>query len=948
MKRHAFLKPLTLAMALVFCLSAFVSTLPVLASAPTNDTEAQAQSYACKIVKADNSVVYYQYFSPMDAVGSTSAFATVGSTQSAIDAVCATANLAEGDTVVLLKDITLVPVASGYGNRKNVQAASGYIRTNSISFTIDGNQHSYSAPAGFIAYQGNLTVKNLIYTMTGSEGIGHARNGHTLTFEDCSLTIAGVRPESKGDGYFAFNTGVGTIDLKNTTVSLAKGIVPELPLFHSKYASSNLKLHNVTADYSKVYTGSENEGWTEGATTVPLLVATQAGMSITMSGNTALTSATKGFLLASGGSVEMKDTASLKIDCPSNGSYKNYQAIYAYGADQSFSLRMSDSSQILSGVVGVSVETLDSNPPCASAQIVLNDYAMIDAHRSLRIHLTPTVVYLNDSASVYHTAAQSFDGVKTQNAIWVDSNNKSCPIYVNCDASFSASSSSARIPYTYGSALTDSMDLRFDSRIQADTTALEFGTLILPTDSLWDVAEFTHKDLADAKASDASFQFVDIKSTEANRLSCKIKEDGNLFYLFSAILSGVSNNNTSYSARAYAKYAKGSTAADSASGIWIYSYYDVVGGGRSKAYTAYEAIHDTKGSPEEYSAEIDNNGDGFYRFNVAETGETPAYSRYTKEHYNAMKPLAAQYLTWSASQKSAQNQSAFASTTEANGVKVHTIEIGDKKTATQTTTIVQVTDLHFNVHYDPEVEGKSWPHPTTANGNAQKVIDYVNGVSPDQLLITGDLYNAYSADNMRLFESYVWNNIDPGKTMVSLGNHDLVDTTDGAEVYSKNWAKDYESKVLNGSVMIIQLNNATTNQCAFTADQVARLEKDLADARANQYDVLLFYHIPLLTSNEADAVVNRLDNLGDNNNETVNLYQNNQNNYSNWKTDYTTQKAYDLILNHADIIDAAFCGHKHVNLYSEIKGIGGNIIPQYTLIGNAYGSGNALKILVYN
>ena len=106
MKSHAFLKLLTLAMALVLCMSAFVSTLPVLAAAPTNDTEAQAQSYACKIVKSDNSVVYYHYFSPMDAVGNTSAFATDGSTQSAIDAVCATANLAEGDTVVLLKDIT--------------------------------------------------------------------------------------------------------------------------------------------------------------------------------------------------------------------------------------------------------------------------------------------------------------------------------------------------------------------------------------------------------------------------------------------------------------------------------------------------------------------------------------------------------------------------------------------------------------------------------------------------------------------------------------------------------------------------------------------------------------------------------------------------------------------------------------------------------------------------
>lgn len=955
MKRKLCFRTFSLVLALILCMSALISTLPVQAAAPTTDAEAIRQSYACKIVKADNSVVYYKYFSPMDQVGSTSAFATEGSSQSAIDALCATANVADGDTIYLLDDITLVKVSSGYGNRKNVQAGYCYIRTDSdASFTIDGNSHHYSAPAGFIAHKGSLTVKNLTYTLTGSEGIGHARNGHTLAFENCTLTIAGVRPADKKDGYFAFNTGVGTIDLRDTTITLAKGIVPELPLFHSNQTNSSLKLHNVVADYSKAYTGSEAEGWTEQATTVPLISATQSGMSVLMSGNTQLTSATKGIVLASGGSVVMNNNATLKIACASNGSYKSYQGIYAYGSGQSFSLTMNHSSKIVSGVVGVTLEQVDdSHPACASTTIVLNDYAEIDAHRSLRIGTAPATIYLNDSAKIYHTAEESFDGVATNNPLWVDGSNKECPIYVNADAIFAKKSTVTRVPYTYGSAISSlegAEGLRFDSRIQADTEALEFGTLLIPTSALLNVNEFTHKDLADAKKKDASFKYLDVKSSEGHRLTYKLKENGSDFYLYSAIIGNVTDNHTQYSARAYAKYAKGSTDEDSISGIWVYSFYDKTSGGRSLAYTAYEAVNDTKLTAEEYSETVDSNGDGFYRFNVAEAGQTPAYSRYTKAQYDALKPLAEAYLIWCETAKSSENKAEFQNTAIQSGVNVHEVVIGDRNNSTQTTTILQVTDIHLNAHYDPDVDELKWPETTVANTNAQAALTYANGLNPDQIVITGDLFNAYSAENMALFETYVWSKTDASKTMVSLGNHDLIGTTDnaGKEVYAKNWAKDYESKVING-VLIIQLNNATSDKCAFSFEQAELLAKDLETARTNGYNVLLFYHIPLLTSNEADDKVNRLDNNGDENNASMNLYQSSIKDYKDWRTDYATQNVYDLIVRNADIIDAAFCGHKHVNLYSEIQGINGNIIPQYTLIGNAYGIGaSVLKITVYN
>ena len=187
-------------------------------------------------------------------------------------------------------------------------------------------------------------------------------------------------------------------------------------------------------------------------------------------------------------------------------------------------------------------------------------------------------------------------------------------------------------------------------------------------------------------------------------------------------------------------------------------------------------------------------------------------------------------------------------------------------------------------------------------------------------------------------------------TMITLGNHDLIDTEDGDPVLSQDWAKLYQSKVLNEKVMIITLDNASSNDvCAFTDKQYGLLAADLATARAEGYDVLLFYHIPLPTASFADAANQRLDANGDENNAVFNLYAPSNSNYKNWREDYATQNVYKLITDNADIIDAAFCGHKHVNQYSEIQGKGGNVIPQYTLIANAYEIGGSVtKITVYS
>ena len=461
------------------------------------------------------------------------------------------------------------------------------------------------------------------------------------------------------------------------------------------------------------------------------------------------------------------------------------------------------------------------------------------------------------------------------------------------------------------------------------------------------MVDFTHAELDAAGA-----KYLDVKATAANCLTFKLKDTGNDFWLFGATITGITeaNYNTQYTARSYAKYQLGTTA----SYIWIYSDYNAIdqaaavntsNNNSSLAYTAYEAVNDTKAEAEEFSDTVDTNGNGFYMYNVAEDGEPAKFSRYTKSQYDALKIYAKAYEDYVADHVTNNEKlNTYKDTTKVDGVNVHEVAIGEKGDGKTATTVVQITDLHLRAN--GEDAGPGTAALATANAGLSIAWAVKNG---DQVVITGDLFNSYSADDADLFETTVWNEGPEGKIMVALGNHDFIGTTNGEELADKEWCKFYQSKVIN-NVMIITLDNASSNDlCAFTDEQYDLLAADLATARSEGYDVLLFYHIPLPTGSTVDAVAKRLDDYGDENNSVVNLYSPSNSDYSAWRTDYATQNVYKLITDNADIIDAAFCGHKHVNLYSEIQGKGGNVIPQYTLISNAYAIGGSVtKITVYN
>ena len=951
MKKTARISALLLAILLTVV--SFAGAFSAIAEKPTTDAVALSQGYTCKIVSADGTqTTYYKYFSPVDAVvdgdAKKSAFAFEGVSKANFKSLCAVQSVANGDTIVLLKDVELVPDTT-YSNPnsdsegKNVQGKNPYVRSQSAAFTIDGAGHSYTSAGGFIASNYDLTVKNLTFVLTGLAGnnayenIGHARNGHTLSFENCSFSI-GVQREN--DGYFVFNAGASaSMVLTNCTIELQKGVNPVVPLFYSNQKNSKLILNNVTADYSTYYATADATEAT--AATVGAILANGSNMSVLLSGSTKLSSAVRTVEFQKGGSLIMQDNALLESTAKDGNDTK--QVVYAYGgADTSFYLEMNDSSKIQTKVAGVGINKVGDNESCGSSTIVMNDYSQIDANRSFRIDMASAKLFLNDSAKVYLTAEESFDGAKTGNPIWVNGSNKDCQIFVNSDAVIAEKSVDVRVPYTYGtgiSTIEGKEGLRFDSRVQADTAALEFGTLIATQETLLGLSDFTHAALAEAGA-----KYLNVTATLENCLTYKLKENGSSFYLFSATLSGITDPNKQYVARAYAKYAKGSTEADSKSGIWIYSSYDPFTNNRSYAYTAYEAVNDVKKVADELSDTLDTNGDGFYIHNVAEPGQTPVYSRYTKAQYQKLQELAAEYTAYLQNHEATNaNLNAYKETTKEGGVTVHEVVIGTPGNGKTETTIVQITDLHLRANGDEAGPGSA----LTALINLTSGIAFANA-NGDQIVITGDLFNSYSKDDASLFESKVWNSYK-NKTMVTLGNHDFMGTTNGAELADKEWATDYRSKVIN-NVMIITLDNASNGAvCSFTKAQYDLLAADLATAREQNYNVLLFYHIPLPTGSTADAVLSSLDNRGDANNAVFNLFNPSHKDYSQWKNDYATRDVYKLITDNADLIDAAFCGHKHVNNYSEIQGKDGNIIPQYTLISNAYLTGSeVIKITVYN
>ena len=300
-----------------------------------------------------------------------------------------------------------------------------------------------------------------------------------------------------------------------------------------------------------------------------------------------------------------------------------------------------------------------------------------------------------------------------------------------------------------------------------------------------------------------------------------------------------------------------------------------------------------------------------------------------------------------------------------NGIMVREVEIDSGKNDGDLVEIIQLSDLHYNYvnardreEANPTLFGTGTQKGTVTNrkwgANAshafpvRNVLEYAR--TADQLVVTGDILDYLSRGAIELMNKEVCDKFPDA--MLTLGNHEHVQRMQGdvAEVYSEDarlkwvyneWPHNaaYLSKVLKNKVMLIQMDNGRKS---FTQEQADLLTADLAIAKEQNYAVLIFVHIPLVTQNENETSVAPIR-MNDPSSGNVNFN-------SNTSFVGAGDPVYDIIVKNADLIKGVFNGHWHSDYYTEIVATTSDgsktVIPQYTLTGSCYEQGHALKIIV--
>ena len=297
----------------------------------------------------------------------------------------------------------------------------------------------------------------------------------------------------------------------------------------------------------------------------------------------------------------------------------------------------------------------------------------------------------------------------------------------------------------------------------------------------------------------------------------------------------------------------------------------------------------------------------------------------------------------------------------AGGIVIGEITIETGKENVEPLEIYQISDLHFNYCNDQDFEeanpsimatynGRAWNKNGSSVPNAVRALEYAS--QGDFMVATGDVLDYMSWGAIELTKKYIWDTYPTA--WITLGNHeptrrcqdnpvtpDPTSLESRYEILQDNWDHNiyYTSTVLDDRLMLIQLDNASS---CFWENQIEPFKADLALARENGYDVLLFYHIPLCTGNPKDTNVYPIMRRDGYNYNFYNDY------IGKNGTSGASKTVYDLIVNNGDIIKGTFCGHKHSWYYTEIlaKTADGKdtVIPQFIISGTPYDGGHAFKI----
>ncbi len=284
--------------------------------------------------------------------------------------------------------------------------------------------------------------------------------------------------------------------------------------------------------------------------------------------------------------------------------------------------------------------------------------------------------------------------------------------------------------------------------------------------------------------------------------------------------------------------------------------------------------------------------------------------------------------------------------------------------------VVQISDTHLNAFNNEDIKQG---HPSVMESvindrqnnfntnlsiglgalrNVQRAMEYAYAWG-DQTVLSGDVIDGLALGSLELYTRHV--KMAYPESIYVNGNHDIErmwgevgnSTPDYApedacrEVLQSYITNDleYYSKLLDGGVMVIQMDNGIGN--LRDAALLAPLQADLATARENGYTVLIFTHVPLQTGDSADTAVPSLTG-------------------KSFSMDFTkapsahggtSSNVWKEIVKYGDVVRGVFNGHTHAGFYTEINAKDENgedtIIPQYTLNGGSYYSySEILKITV--
>ncbi len=298
-----------------------------------------------------------------------------------------------------------------------------------------------------------------------------------------------------------------------------------------------------------------------------------------------------------------------------------------------------------------------------------------------------------------------------------------------------------------------------------------------------------------------------------------------------------------------------------------------------------------------------------------------------------------------------------------NGLMVRYADMKAKKSG-EPITILQLTDLHLNrlndrdrEEADPSVssshEKRTWCRDGASLPNAEREM----GLAPlfHQTVVTGDNLDYLTWGTLELVKETVWGT-DPDALM-TLGGHDTTrvmqgevsDPTDYASrlaILQNEWKHDvlYTSRILDDRMMIIALDNANGG---YSAEQAAKLSRDLQTCRDENLIALIFEHEPISTGDPADA---------DNTPVRINDTSSSNDFYSVYRGSAKKPDrsgVYALITSSADVVKGIFCGHHHCDHYTEVNATAfedgkviETVIPQYVLTGSPYEKGHVLFITV--